>query len=160
MKHVKQDHYECSLAVCSMISGAEYSEVQKYAWNKYPMRTGKGYRPEHVTDIFREFGLPYIDSWRMEAAPTLNLHKLKLPGTGHILYKINTMVFWHHIAYSNGAIFDAQEHGEMPLEIYARDKASTHGEAITKCKVVVTQIAPVQKKFHFLLDKDQPNRVD
>ena len=144
MKLVKQNRFECSLAVCAMVSGAKYEAVQTYAWNMFPMQIGKGYRGEQVRDIWAEFDLPYITAEAYSAAPVVNLAKLTLKGRGHILYRNHKMLQWHHVAFESGMIYDGREDRPQRLASWAKTKAF-YNVTSTICRVVLTHLKAANK---------------
>ncbi len=127
MKHIRQEKNECSLAVCSMLSGAKYSDVQAYAEERYPFSIGKGYHPYQVNAIFTYHGLEYHTQSAHDAAPDKSLKTLKLHGQGYILYRPRNTGMWHVVAYQSGMVFDPDESRPYRLHKWVRDYASPKG---------------------------------
>ena len=144
MKFVKQQRYECSLAVCAMVSGASYEDVQDYAWFTYPDRMGVGYRAHQVEEIWAEFGLPYIQAEKYFAAPVLDLSKVPLKGRGHLLYKNRKMKQWHHVAFESGMIFDGSDSRPRRLASWAKNGAFRKGVKPI-CQVLITHLTAANK---------------
>ena len=145
MKHIKQEYCECSLAVTAMVSGADYSEVQDYAHEKFPSRTGQGYRSWQVADIWETFGLGcYLTVNEYRTAPMLDLAQLTLKGRGHLLYNHGSMPLWHHVAYQSGIIYDGCEEGPRRLWNWAVERPFVR-RGDTTCKVIVVPINAANK---------------
>lgn len=145
MKHVKQNWCECSLAVCAMVSGEDYSTIRNYARTKFESRPGAGYQQYMVADIWETFGLgEYIALERYFDAPLRDLAKLKLKGRGHLLYKHHTMGIWHHVAYESGMVYDGRSPGPLRLKkwVAGRHFAAAYS---TKCRVVQAPLNAANK---------------
>lgn len=145
MEHVKQNWCECSLAVCAMLSGEEYSKVRDYARDKFESRTCAGYQQYMVADIWETFGLgEYVAIERYFDAPTKDLAKLTLKGRGHLLYKHWTMKIWHHVAYESGVVYDGREERPESVKdwVALRSFSSTHS---TRCKVILEPLTAANK---------------
>ena len=141
MVHVNQENNECSLAVCAMVSGAKYERIQQFAWDQFPARTGKGYFSTQVDIIWEQFNVPFgLVLKDYDNAPVLDMRKLKLNGRGHILYTSRKMPMWHHVAYENGMIYDAQDPKPLKLADWVRDRAFTRIDASPICQIIQREI--------------------
>jgi hypothetical protein len=145
MKHVKQEYCECSLAVTAMVSGADYSEVQNYAWERFPSRRGLGYRCYQVAEIWATFGLgDYLEEKQYHDAPWTDLAHLTLKGRGHLLFTTPTMRLWHHVAYESGMIYDGKEERPRRLWNWAVERPFVR-RGNTMCQVLQVPINAANK---------------